>query len=267
MMGRPKNRRKQNERKAGFLKSKLPKFDWRRAGITIASLAGVSAAAGVVMWTLDQPIDAVTVAGRFARVSPSDVERAVKQKVRNVGLVSVDLNTVRDSIEAIPWVDRVTVQRAWPHGLAVVVVEQVAAARWREKGLLNTRGELFVADARHVPLELAQLSGPDGSENQVAQRYLTSQGRIAEAGMRITALRLDARGAWEFDLANGVTVRLGRKQVDERFERFMSTAVKVVSQRATDIEYVDMRYTNGFAIGWKGAAVALRTDEVSLHHG
>jgi cell division protein FtsQ len=266
VIGKPKNRRKQGERKSGFLRGKLPQLNWKRWGMTLTSLAGVGAAVGVVTWSLDQPIDAVTVAGRFARVSPSDVERAVKQKVRSVGLVSVDLNTVRNSIEAIPWVDKVTVQRAWPHGLAVVVVEQIAAARWRENGLLNTRGELFVADARHVPLELAQLSGPDGSENQVAQRYLAAQGRIAEAGMRITALRLDARGAWEFELANGVTVRLGRKQVDERFERFMTTAVKVVSQRATDIEYVDMRYTNGFAIGWKGAAVALRTDEDSSHH-
>jgi cell division protein FtsQ len=267
MMGRPKNRRRQNERKGSSLTGKLPKLDWRRWGMTIASLAGVGAAASVVMWSLDQPIDTVTVAGRFARVSASDVERAVKQKVRNVGLVSVDLKTVRDSIEAIPWVDSVTVQRAWPHGLAVVVTEQVAAARWRENGLLNTRGELFVADARHVPLELAQLSGPDGSENEVARRYLASQGRVAEAGMRITALRLDARGAWEFDLASGVTVRLGRRQIDERFERFMSTAVKVVSQRGDDIDYVDMRYTNGFAIGWRMATAANRSDLFRYAYG
>jgi cell division protein FtsQ len=260
MIGRPKNRRKQNERNGSLLKGKLPKLDWRRWGMTIASLAGVGAAASLVMWSLDQPIDQVTVAGRFARVSGSDVERAVKHKVRSVGLVSVDLNSVRDSIESIPWVDSVTVQRAWPHGLAVVVTEQVAAARWRENGLLNTRGELFVADARHVPLELAQLCGPDGTENEVARRYLASQGRVAEAGMRITALRLDARGAWEFDLANGVTVRLGRRQVDERFERFMATAVKVVSQRSDDIRYVDMRYTNGFAIGWRMATAAIRSD-------
>jgi cell division protein FtsQ len=265
MLGRPKNRRKQNEGRGGLLK-KLPKLDWRRAGLTIASLAGVAAAASVVMWSLDQPIDTVTVAGRFARVSPADVERAVKDQVRNVGLVSVDLNSVRQSIESIPWVDSVTVQRAWPHGLAVVVTEQVAAARWRESGLLNTRGELFVADARHVPLELAKLSGPDGTENEVAQRYLAAQGRIAGAGMRIAALRLDARGAWEFDLENGVTVRLGRRQVDERFERFMSTAVKVVSQRADDIAYVDMRYTNGFAIGWR-SAVARRAEEGGSTNG
>jgi cell division protein FtsQ len=73
-----------------------------------------------------------------------------------------------------------------------------------------------------------------------------------QASLRMTALRLDARGAWEFDLADGVTVRLGRRQVDERFERFMNAALKLVTQRGDDIAYVDMRYTNGFAIGWRG---------------
>jgi cell division protein FtsQ len=253
MLGRPKNRRKQSEGRKSFFALQGAQVDWRRWGMTLASLAGLAAAIGVVMRTLDQPIESVAVAGRFQRVSPADVERAVKQQVRNSGLVSVDLEAVRHAIASIPWVDVVTVQRAWPHGLRVVVSEQVAAARWRENGLLNTRGELFASDARHVPLELAQLSGPDGTQTEVAQRYLASQGRLAEAGMRLTALRLDARGAWEFDLANGVTVRLGRRQIDERFERFMSTAVKLIAQRADDIAYVDMRYANGFAIGWRGA--------------
>jgi cell division protein FtsQ len=267
MIGKPKNRRKQGDRGPSFW-SKLPKLNWKRIGMTLASLAAVGAATGAILWSLDQPIDQVTVSGRFARVSAADVERAVKQQVRSVGLVSVDLDSVRYAIEQIPWVDSVTVQRAWPHGLAVVVTEQVAAARWRESGLLNTRGELFVADTRHVPLELAQLSGPDGTETEVAKHYLAWQGRVAEAGTRITALRYDARGAWEFDLANGVTVRLGRRQYDERFERFITTAVKVVSQRATDIEYVDMRYTNGFAIGWRGATtVAHHAEEVDPQHG
>ena len=63
--------------------------------------------------------------------------------------------------------------------------------------------------ATHVPAELPRLSGPEGTESQVAQRYLSAQGRMLEAGMRIAALRLDERGAWEMDLDSGVTVRLG----------------------------------------------------------
>jgi cell division protein FtsQ len=116
------------------------------------------------------------------------------------------------------------------------------------------RGELFDSDERHIPPELARLEGPQGKEALVASRYLAAEGRLIQAGLRLTAMRLDARGAWEFDLANGVTVRLGRRQVDERFEKFMTTALKLVTQRGEDIAYVDMRYTNGFAIGWRGNA-------------
>jgi len=183
-----------------------------------------------------------------------DVERAVKAQVHGAGLLSVDLAAVGGAIHRLPWVDAVSVQRAWPRGLDVSLTEQTAAARWGEHALLNTRGELFNADERHIPPELAQLSGPAGKESAVAQRYLAAEGRLLQAGLRLSALRLDARGAWELDLANGVTVRLGRRQVDERFEKFMNTALKLVTQRGEDIAYVDMRYTNGFAIGWRGNA-------------
>ena len=192
--------------------------------------------------------------GRFQRVSPLDVERAVKASLNGAGLIDVRLATVSAAVERLPWVDAAAVERSWPRGLTVRVIEQVAAARWGAGGLVNTRGALFTGDVRHIPLELPSLSGPDGTEPTVAQRYLAMQGRLAEVGMRVTALRLDARGAWEFDLDNGVTVRLGRKQVDERFETFMEVASKIVGQRASDIAYVDMRYANGFAIGWRGGA-------------
>jgi cell division protein FtsQ len=247
MLGRPKNRRKPQQ-----TRWRMPRINWR----ALAVVLGVPAVSGAgllgVGWVLDQPIETVSVAGRFQRVAPGDVERLVKSEVHGAGLLTVDLASVRRAIHTLPWVDAVSVQRAWPRGLDVLVIEQTAAARWGERGLLNTRGELFDSDERHIPPELAQLSGPAGKESLVAQRYLAAEGRLQQAGLRLTGMRLDARGAWEIDLANGVTVRLGRRQVDERFEKFMNTALKLVTQRGEDIAYVDMRYTNGFAIGWRG---------------
>jgi cell division protein FtsQ len=247
MLGRPKNRRKPQE-----ARWRLPRINWRALAVLLGVPAFIAAGALAVASVLDRPIE--TVAGRFQRVAPVDVERVVKAQVHGAGLLSVDLAAVRRAIHTLPWVDTVSVQRAWPRGLEVLVIEQAAAARWGERGLLNTRGELFDADERHMPPELAQLEGPPGKESLVAQRYLAAEGRLLQAGLRLTAMRLDARGAWEIDLANGVTVRLGRRQVDERFEKFMNTALKLVTQRGEDIAYVDMRYTNGFAIGWRGNA-------------
>jgi cell division protein FtsQ len=193
----------------------------------------------------------VLLEGDFQRVSPPEVEGALA-KVAQGGLASVDLGRIRDRVEAMDWVDRAVVTRVWPDAIRVVVVEQVAAAQWNDAGLLNARGELFLRNARYVPPELPLLEGPEGSESQVAQLYIDAQGRLLESGLRLTGVRLDDRGAWELELAGGLQVRLGRQDVKERLERFIRLASPMVAKRAAEISYVDMRYTNGFSVGWNG---------------
>jgi cell division protein FtsQ len=229
-------------------------LDWRNYVRRGALLALVVAGLSVLTWALDRPVRVISMDGSFQRVSPGEIEKAVAP-FKNAGFMSADLDDIQRAVETLPWVEHARIQRRWPNGLHVTVIEQTAAARWGEAGLLNTRGELFVRSATHVPAELPHLSGPEGSQSQVAQRYLAVQGRMLEAGMRIAALRLDARGAWEMDLDSGVTVRLGRRDVDDRIERFIRTASQVIAHRLNEIAYVDMRYSNGFAIGWRNAAV------------
>ena len=246
IFNRPKNRRKSE---SGGFRLNTPLL--ARLGVAAVALAALAIAVSLGLGALDQNITQVSVTGRFQRVSAGEVEQAVKARVRDMGLVSVDLAAVRRAVEQLPWVDNATVDRQWPRALSIRVVEQVAAARWGANGLLNTRGELFISEARHIPPELPRLSGPQGSEAEVARRYLAAQSQITEAGMRLTAVRLDARGAWDFDLDNGITVRLGRRQIAERFARFVAAGVSQITSHASDINYIDMRYTNGFAIGWR----------------
>jgi cell division protein FtsQ len=260
---RPRNRRRSEER--GW---QWPTVDWRRAVQGVVGLAAIALLALLLQQALDRPVTTVAVEGRFQRVSPLEVEQAVRERLQGAGLVSADLDAVRRSLEALPWVDRASVARAWPTGLKVDLSEQVAAARWGANGLLNSRGELFISEARFVPVELPRLSGPLGSEGVVAQRYLTIQGRLAEGGVRLAALRLDARGAWEIDLDNGVSVRLGRRDIEARFERFAAAALQLVAQRGAEIAYVDMRYSNGFATGWRnGTRVAAMDDDDETPEG
>src|SRR6202021_435044 len=234
---------------------KWPAFlsNWRqyaRRGALVLLLVGALSA---LTWALDRPVRLISIDGSFQRVSPGQIEKAVAP-FANQGFMSANLDDIQRAVEALSWVDHARIARRWPNSFRVTITAQTAAARWGDSGLLNTRGELFVRAAAHVPTELPRLSGPDGTESQVAQRYLSVQGRMLEAGLRIAALRLDERGAWEMDLDNGVTVRLGRRDVDERIDRFIHTASQVISHRLNEIAYVDMRYSNGFAIGWRNPA-------------
>jgi cell division protein FtsQ len=236
---------------------KWPEFvtAWRTYARRVGFLLLLSGGLAGLTWGLDRPLRVISMDGSFQRVTPGQIEKAVAP-YSQAGFMSADLDGIQRAVEALPWVEHARIQRRWPNSLHVTVIEQTAAARWGESGLLNTRGELFVKSATHVPAELPHLSGPDGTESQVAQRYLALQGRMLEAGMRIAALRLDERGAWEVDLDSGVTVRLGRRDVEERIDRFIHTASQVIAHRLNEIAYIDMRYSNGFAIGWRNAAPA-----------
>ncbi len=225
---------------------------WRQVLAPLMVLAVLSAGVLAARFVLDQPLDKVVVEGRFQRVQPLDVEKAVREVVGRQGLMAVDLGKVSAAVRQIPWVDQASVARRWPDGLAVHVAEQMPVARWGETGLVNLRGELFVNDARHIPAELPELVGPAGTESIMTQRYLAAKAPLEGVGMRLSQLRLDARGAWELALDNGVALRLGRASIDERFDRFIDVAARIVGPRAAEIAYVDLRYANGFAIGWRG---------------
>ena len=265
-----RNRFKNKPKVQNRTRWKWPAFviEWRSYARRAALLVLLAGGLGALTWALDRPVRVISMDGSFQRVSPGQIEKAVAP-VSQAGFMSADLDGIQRAVEALPWVERARIQRHWPNGLHVTVTEQAAAARWGESGLLNTRGELFVRSATHVPTELPHLSGPDGTESQVAQRYLSVQGRMLEAGMRIAALRLDERGAWEMDLDSGVTVRLGRREVDERIDRFIHTASQVIAHRLNEINYIDMRYSNGFAIGWRNpsapaSAPSKRADDADV---
>jgi cell division protein FtsQ len=250
---RRKSAARNRPKKASGWMARLPQLPWRRIAPVAAVLLVLAGVVVAVRMALDQPVQRVAISGRFQRVQPLDVEKAVRAAVGTRGMVGVDLARIATSVEAIPWVDRASVARSWPRGLRVQVVEQVPVARWGADGLVNLRGELFVQDPRHIPAELPQLIGPAGYEAEMTRRYLEVQPKLAEGGLRIARLTLDERGAWEFALDNGVSLRLGREHVDERFARFLAAAARVVTARATEIAYVDMRYANGFAVGWRAA--------------
>jgi cell division protein FtsQ len=122
--------------------------------------------------------------------------------------------------------------------------------------LLNVRGELFTEQSPHVFPELPQLAGPPGSEHDVARRYLAVRGKLAEADLSLESLSMDERGSWRLVLGGGQEIRLGRRDIDERLYRFFDVVAPALAAELKRVEYVDLRYTNGFAVGWRNGPPA-----------
>jgi cell division protein FtsQ len=255
-MARKQARRRKPAKKKTF---KMPSIPIARILTPVAAVLVVLATYHASGNLLDRPIDSIAVSGPFQRVTALRVEEAISEELE-AGFLGADLGRIQELIQALPWIDRATVARRWPDRISIMVTEQVPAAIWDEQGLLNVRGELFVTEARHIPAELPRLSGPSGHSGNVARRYLEMREQLIPLGLDLRRVHLDARGAWDMTLTNGVQVRLGRRNVDERTGLFIDVVANIITGRATDIEYVDMRYSNGFTIGWKAGSATPGAD-------
>jgi cell division protein FtsQ len=241
-------------------------INWRlfgNAGLLLGVMASVHFG---TLWLLDQQIESVRIEGRFERVSSLQVEAAITPFM-NQGFLGADIRTLQHSITELPWVQRASVRRSWPSTLIVSVTEERAAARWGKDGLLNIYGELFVEHASHIPAELPHLIGPEGTELEVAQRFFELDAQMEQRGLMAVSLEVDARGSWELGLSNGMQVRFGAVALQTRTERFFEALDQLLAPVADKVDYIDMRYTNGFAIGWKpGVKTRLAEQQETAPH-
>jgi len=249
-MARKQAKRRKQKKTRTFT---FPKIRIGRIVAPFVAVGIIVATYQLTMTMLDRTISSIEISGPFQRVTALRIEEAISDEI-DAGFVGADLDYMQDRIVSLPWIDQARVARRWPSRISITVTEQVPAAIWGERGLLNTRGELFVSEARHIPAELPRLSGPDDSSADVAKRYLAVRDQLIPVGLDLRRVHLDARGSWEMTLANGIEVRLGRRDVSERTDLFLDVVANIITGRAADIEYVDMRYGNGFTIGWKGGS-------------
>ncbi|HEX5419546.1 MAG TPA: cell division protein FtsQ/DivIB [Gammaproteobacteria bacterium] len=212
-------------------------------------IAALYAAGSVLVPLLDRPVRTLVVQGAFQRVTPIQIEAALAPGLEK-GFLSLDLGRLKTRLEKLDWVETANLRREWPDRLVVQLTEHRAAARWGDSGLLDERGDLFAQRAAHAFPELPELDGPPGSEHEVASLYLALRHRSANAQLAIERLRMDERGAWYCLLKTGQEIRFGRRDLQERVNRFFDVVQPALAGQLAHVRYVDLRYTNGFAVGW-----------------
>lgn len=221
------------------------------------------------LFTLEHLRIAAIEARELRHVSPALLRSASAREVGG-NFFSVDLDTVRDVFESVPWVRRASVRRVWPDGLEVSIEEHRALALWGDGRLVNTFGELFTANLAEAEEggALPQFSGPEGTALQVARRYGELREAVAGLDAYPEAIELSARHAWTLRLDDGTTLLLGRDQgipIERRIARWVEAYPHVVATLNRRAEVIDLRYPNGFAI--RSLAHVERRDEAddSIH--
>jgi len=196
------------------------------------------------------PVKHVTVEGDFRFTNKDALVKAVSPIVRG-SFMDVDVASIRQAGEVLPWVKQIQVRRVWPDTLHLIVEEHKAIARWNDDGLVNTSGAVFKPAKETFPQGLVQLNGPTGTSELMARRLVDVQAQVAGLDLKVKQMDMDKRRAWQLHFVNEMQLKLGRADSDVRLQRFIEVYSGGLSQYQSFIAAVDMRYTNGLAVVWK----------------
>ena len=190
------------------------------------------------------PLRDIKVTGDVAHVTNEQVEAVVTGELRG-NFFTVDLGQARAAFEKLPWVRKVNVRRQWPDRLEFAVEEHRPLARWGSTALVSAEGEVFEAA---INTTLPVLQGPAGSAPEVVFRFQLFEQVLEPVGRHITQITLSARRAWVLKLDNGMVLELGRDNLDSRLAGFVAAYDSTVARLPHPSAYIDLRYTNGFAV-------------------
>jgi cell division protein FtsQ len=230
---------------------------WAALAQAIAASLGLALCVAVIFEVQDARESGVTelqLEGAFGHVRADAIRDALLPQLA-AGVFGTRLDTLKANLETMPWIAHARVERSWPGVLRVRIWEHTPQARWND-ALLSADLRVFAVPAGQMPKDLPQLAGPEGRERDVMSAYAAFAASLAGTPFTPVALEFDARGDWTAVTADGVTLRMGRGLPAERTDFIKGPVLAALAPRLDEVQDVDLRYPNGFAVSWRPASAA-----------
>lgn len=233
-------------------KSKLPKIKWKSSlhfflfGLFfILILLGLSHLKKPTRF----PIVDVKVFGA-THLNRDQVQHFLKPLVQR-GFFGIEIDEVKNRLLQEPWIAEVNVRRIWPNQVYINIIEKTPIAIWNETSLLSSKGELFNPGENNLPADLPQLIGPESKQLFMMENYFKIASVVKPLSFKITRLEWMSGQFWNLTLDNGIKITANNKDILTRLGHFVKVYQKIIGERANDVDYVDLRYSNGLAVKWK----------------
>lgn len=195
------------------------------------------------------PINTVKIAGNYEHIRQEQLQ-SVLSKYLYSSFFSLSVRRLQEELLVLDWSDRVYIERIWPDTLKITVLEKSPVAVWNDE-LMTADGKLFKIGAQQQDLGLPKLMGPLQQQTDVLQIYQKLSKLLSQYGLHAASLQLRDNQAWELSLTNGIQLRLGKRDLERRLQRFCSAYSVVFADKPEQVSSVDLRYARGMAVQWK----------------
>jgi len=219
--------------------------------IKVVSLLTILIGSFFLIKTLKQasfmPIYLIRVFGDLKYIDKYELAEEILPYAK--GFFNTDVRAAQQALASIPWVEQVTVEKRWPNKLLIAITEQQLLAIFNDNAVINLRGAAIKVNLKNIPEnKLPVLVSNDYELTASLNFFKALQHELNKINVKIIKLENKIDIGWHATLDNNIKLVIGRDELEDRITRFVSLfkTRKDLLQKAS---IIDLRYTNGVAIG------------------
>ncbi|RTL51629.1 MAG: cell division protein FtsQ/DivIB [Bradyrhizobiaceae bacterium] len=178
-------------------------------------------------------------------------------------LLFLDAATMRERLQADPWIREATVQKLYPGRLQIEITERAPFALWQQDGKLSVISEDGTVLEPYVARRFVNLPLVVGKGAETRARdFLDLIAQYPQISSSVKAIVFVGERRWNLRLANGLDVRLPENGVDKA----LATLSRLDSEEqlfSRDITAIDMRLPDRLTVRLSEDAAKARMDAIN----
>jgi cell division protein FtsQ len=198
------------------------------------------------------PINALKIQSSYKFVTREQVQKILLPYLSQSYLMLSE-NKLSQDLKKNVWVEDVKIKKIWPDRVDVQIIERIPVAFWNNM-LVSQKGDLFLTDNDKNSPNLPRLYGPKNQQKDVLHIYEKLSKLLKAQDLFIAKIWLHKNQSWVIALSNGVTIRLGKSNIENRLQRFCEVYPKLFAASFDQISSIDLCYSKGIAVEWRKQA-------------
>ena len=196
-------------------------------------------------------ISDIRLGQKSLNVNEAEIFKVAEKYLKNKSFFNINLDYLKNSIEKVAWVKNAYIRRSYPNEVIIFIEEYTPVAVWNNDSYISENGYIF--SANKIEKKLPKISSYSNRNIIIFEYFsLISDGiRKNKLNDKILLIKENEIRSLTVLLESNIAIKFGSKNIEERIGIFFKAYKTLNTSDLKKIRYIDMRYSNGFSIGWK----------------
>ena len=194
-------------------------------------------------------VNKISISSNGNNVNTDILKTQIKKKIKLQNFFNINPLNIQKELINHPWIKKIEVYKKFPDKLIIKITERVAIAIFNDISLVDGSGNIFKKLEKKK--NLLKFYADDQKEVKYIynfyKKFIKFQ-NLNNIQIDISYIKINSIKEFIVRTKANNLIYFGSKNIDERLGRFIQLYGSIELENLNNVEYFDMRYTNGVSV-------------------